>query len=132
MTLRTSISEAFDSPAQQKISAWVKIFDENKPLSLYEKVRDRWRKREDMEVSKSTWNRINTFNASIFRGANFKRMQYYSKWLIYRTSSFLHKIYPQIEERCFPLYIGGRWHMDAHCLGMPKNQQFVRRNGNLS
>ncbi|KAJ1149494.1 hypothetical protein NDU88_002301 [Pleurodeles waltl] len=82
------------------------------------KAQRKWARQEGLEVSSDCWETINHLNLSVLRGANWHRMIFFSKWLLYRTPQALSRMgtgYPDMCFHCKEVGVAGWIHVIVTC-----------------
>ncbi|KAJ1202754.1 hypothetical protein NDU88_006551 [Pleurodeles waltl] len=116
--VQSLVTELVDPPGTRTAGSWRRILADMDKADLGTKAWRKWARQEGLEVSSDCWETINRLNFTILRGANWHRMIFFCKWLLYRTPQDLSRMgtgYPDMCFRCKEIGVAGWIHMIATC-----------------
>lgn len=97
----TLVLDLFINNLEKKPGVWKQCLTQSREVELTAKVIRKWYTQENFILSPEIWKTINQFNFCVLRGANWGRMLYFSKWLLYRTPVIIAKMYNNASAFCF-------------------------------
>lgn len=117
------IGQAFFIARLRGIGNWYRLLHQCLGLEVISKHINNIGQIAGCSITRPVWDYYNCLSNKAIRAANFKRISFYCKWMLYYTPAKLNKMYHTVESICFRFRSqSGDWlHMIFIC---PKLKEF--------